>query len=292
MFSGHDYGKFFREEMRLALAANSGGIHEAIGAAVALDYGIHGVARGAGHGRNNRAIGAGEAIEQCGFSDVGPADDGDLNCVERSFGGAHRRGVRRRFRGSRAWRHRGNRRDRCRARRRRERRRLRARRTARRAVPARSCPTLFAAMRRGLPVLRSRRASSASSGVRPARASTTRTRRAAAFDGHFCLAQNFARDLGFVIGDESAGVHNFEVAIAPGGGAVDAIAGDAGLVGDDGAARAGEAVEERGLADVGPADNDQQRQRRWQGWDGCAHQSGEGESPALQCTAIGAIPCG
>ena len=35
--------------------------------------------------------------------------------------------------------------------------------------------------------------------------------------------------------------------------AVDAVAGDAGLIADDGAAGAGEAVEERGLADVGAA---------------------------------------
>ena len=42
---------------------------------------------------------------------------------------------------------------------------------------------------------------------------------------------------------------------APFGVAVEAVAGDAGLVADDGAARAHDAVEQRGLADVGAADD-------------------------------------
>ena len=43
--------------------------------------------------------------------------------------------------------------------------------------------------------------------------------------------------------------------------AVDAVASDAGLVADDGAARAGEAIEERRLADVGAAADGDERER-------------------------------
>jgi len=46
---------------------------------------------------------------------------------------------------------------------------------------------------------------------------------------------------------------------APFGFAIDAVAGDAGFVGDDGAARAGQAIEERGLAHVGASEDHQ----RW-----------------------------
>ncbi len=79
------------------------------------------------------------------------------------------------------------------------------------------------------------------------------------FDGDICLAQDFGRDEGFVVGDDAAGVDDFHFVAEPFGFAVDAVAGDAGLVGDDGAARAGQAIEERGLADVGAADDDE----RW-----------------------------
>ena len=70
-------------------------------------------------------------------------------------------------------------------------------------------------------------------------------------DGHVGLAQDFLRDQGFVVRDDAAGVNDLQGAAAPFGSAIDAVAGDAGLVGDDGAARAGETVEERGLAHVG-----------------------------------------
>ena len=75
------------------------------------------------------------------------------------------------------------------------------------------------------------------------------------FDGDASLAQNFSGDAGFVFGDDSAGVNDLKGAAFPVCGAVDAVAGDAGLVGDNGAARAGEAIEERGLAHVGASDD-------------------------------------
>ena len=75
------------------------------------------------------------------------------------------------------------------------------------------------------------------------------------FYRYACLAQNFAGDAGLVFGNDTARVHHFEVAAFPVGGAVDAVARDAGLVGDDRAARAGEAIEQRGLTHVGASDD-------------------------------------
>ncbi len=65
------------------------------------------------------------------------------------------------------------------------------------------------------------------------------------FKGDFCLAQDFGGDEGFVVGDDAAGVDDFERVAIPMTGAINAIAGDSWLVGDDRAARAGEAIEER-----------------------------------------------
>ena len=74
-------------------------------------------------------------------------------------------------------------------------------------------------------------------------------------DGDMGLAENLLRDESFIVGNNAAGVDDLERVAAPIGFAVDAVAGDAGLVGDDGAARAGQAIEERGLADVRAADD-------------------------------------
>src|ERR1700736_5051222 len=73
------------------------------------------------------------------------------------------------------------------------------------------------------------------------------------------LTQNFLRNQRFVVGNHSAGIDNFHGAATPFGFAIDAIAGDAGLVGDDGASRAGKSIEERGFADIRAAYNYQ----RW-----------------------------
>ena len=72
-------------------------------------------------------------------------------------------------------------------------------------------------------------------------------------EGGAGLEEDFGGDEFGVVGDDAAGVDQ-----AGGGGlpldeAVDAVAGDSGLVADDGAARTGEAIEERRLADVGAA---------------------------------------
>ena len=72
-------------------------------------------------------------------------------------------------------------------------------------------------------------------------------------EGGLGLAEDFGGDEGGVVGDDAAGVDDAGVAGLPLDEAVDAVAGDAGLVADDGAAGAGEAIEEGGFADVGAA---------------------------------------
>ena len=73
------------------------------------------------------------------------------------------------------------------------------------------------------------------------------------FEGGLGLAEDFGGDEGDVVGDDAAGVDDARVGGLPLDLAVDAVAGDAGLVADDGAARAGEAIEEGGLTYVGAA---------------------------------------
>ncbi len=81
-------------------------------------------------------------------------------------------------------------------------------------------------------------------------------------NGHARLAQNLARDGRLLIGDDAAGVHDFSGSPVPAHRAVDAVARDARLVGDDGAPRPGEAIEQCGFAHVGTPGNDDQRQLR------------------------------
>ena len=71
------------------------------------------------------------------------------------------------------------------------------------------------------------------------------------------LAENLGGDQRFVFGNDAAGIDHAQRPARPFGFAVETVAGDAGLVADDGAARSDEAVEERRFADVGAADNGQ-----------------------------------
>src|SRR4029077_5948689 len=74
----HHHAEFFSDQVGLALAANAGGVDEAINAAVPTDfdiYGVHGCAR---HGRDDGAFFANHAIEQGGFADIGASNNGDL----------------------------------------------------------------------------------------------------------------------------------------------------------------------------------------------------------------------
>jgi len=59
------------------------------------------------------------------------------------------------------------------------------------------------------------------------------------FNRDASLAQDFSGDAGFVFGDDSAGVDYLKGAAFLVCGAVDAVARDARLIGDDGTARAG-----------------------------------------------------
>ena len=70
-------------------------------------------------------------------------------------------------------------------------------------------------------------------------------------EGDAGLAVDFGGDEIFFFGENAAGVDDAQVTVFPFGVAVEAVAGDAGFIADDGAARAHDAVEERGLADVG-----------------------------------------
>ena len=73
-------------------------------------------------------------------------------------------------------------------------------------------------------------------------------------DGLLGLARHLAHDAGRVLGLEAAGIDDDELVPADLRVAVVAIARQAGEVGDDRVARLGQAIEERRLADVRPAD--------------------------------------
>src|SRR6516164_6602779 len=77
-------------------------------------------------------------------------------------------------------------------------------------------------------------------------------------EGQAGLAIDFRRDQGLVVRDNAPGVHNAGDAAIPADFAIDAVAGNAGLVAYDRAAALRELVEEGGFADVGAsADGDQ-----------------------------------
>ena len=75
------------------------------------------------------------------------------------------------------------------------------------------------------------------------------------FKGDFGLTKDFGGDEIFVVRNDAAGVDDTELVAAPFGFCVETVAGDTGLVADDGAAGSGEAIEERGFADVGASDD-------------------------------------
>ena len=79
----HDHAQFLSDEFCLALAANPGRVHEAIGTLPAAHDGVHGVARGSRHVGDDRALRARQPIEHCRFPDVGPPDDRDVDLAGR-----------------------------------------------------------------------------------------------------------------------------------------------------------------------------------------------------------------
>ncbi len=81
MLARHDHRELLGHQLGLALAADSGGVDEAVGLAVALDQFIDGIARGSGDGRDDGAAGSGQRVQQRRLADVGAADDGDLDSL-------------------------------------------------------------------------------------------------------------------------------------------------------------------------------------------------------------------
>src|SRR5208282_4803796 len=72
------------------------------------------------------------------------------------------------------------------------------------------------------------------------------------------LAEDLRRYEIFVVGDDSARIHNAKFVPEPFGLAIEAVASDAGFVSDDGAPRSGQVVEQRRFADVRAPDNGHQ----------------------------------
>jgi len=84
MLARHDDGELFSHQLRLALATDARGINEAKALAVPLDHFVHRVAGGARCWRDDGALRTRKAIQQCGFTDVGVADDSNFDFGNRS----------------------------------------------------------------------------------------------------------------------------------------------------------------------------------------------------------------
>ncbi len=71
----HHHAHLFRHQLGLALAADAGGVDEDVFHAVMQQALIHGIARGAGHRRDDGPLLAHQRIQQRGFADVRAAND-------------------------------------------------------------------------------------------------------------------------------------------------------------------------------------------------------------------------
>ena len=71
--------------------------------------------------------------------------------------------------------------------------------------------------------------------------------------GRAGLLENLAGDVIGILHHDAAGVDHFEAAAPVIGDALNAVARDAGLVADNGAALPGDAIEQGGFSDVRPA---------------------------------------
>src|SRR6266581_3315910 len=100
------------------------------------------------------------------------------------------------------------------------------------------------------------------------------------------LAQDFLRDQGLVVWDEAPGIDDFQLPAAPFGLAVDAVARDARLVGDDGTAGAGQTIEERGLTHVGAADDHERWEKACHKFLGRAHLGAAAFFGTFKCSAF------
>ena len=78
-----------------------------------------------------------------------------------------------------------------------------------------------------------------------------------------CLLTDLRQELTVIVENQSTGVHHLEVAVPPESVLVGAVTRDAGLIVDNRFPTATEAIDQRGLADVGASDDgdDGARQR-------------------------------
>src|SRR6185369_2408130 len=83
--AGHNYRNLFGDQLGLAFAANARRVHQAEVRVFEFKVGVNCVARRAGNGRNDDALGAGQAIDQRRLADVRTTDDGDADFALRRF---------------------------------------------------------------------------------------------------------------------------------------------------------------------------------------------------------------
>jgi hypothetical protein len=251
--AGHDHAEFFRDQRGFSFAANSRGVHEAIRPAIAGNFPVHVVHGGARSGRDDGAFFADQAIQQRGFADVGSADDGDFDDVVLLFfldgcddADLCQRRIEEIVNASAV---------------------LGRNRENRDANAIENGGVGF--LRHGIHFVYGDDKWFAGGaqeacqffveGRKSGLAIHHQDEQCGLLDGHMRLAQDFLRDYGFVVRNDAPGIDDFQRAAAPLCLAVNPIARYARLVGDDGAACAGQTVEERGLAHVGAAHNDE----RW-----------------------------
>src|SRR5713226_7941413 len=242
----HDHSQLLGDELGLALPPYPRGIHEAIFLAAVNHAGIHGVARRARLGRNNGALFAGQAVEQSGFADVGTPDNGHLHRLRGCLTGSLAR-----YGGPQRFKRRVEQIVHTRA-------MLGGKREHGFTKPVKHGSLRFLLRRvhfiggdeqrlPGLPqqsrkLLIERRHALARV--------HNQNQQPGLINGHARLAEDLARNGRLLIGDDAAGVHDLRGSPVPAYRAVDAVARDARLVGDDGAPRPRQPVEERGFAHV------------------------------------------
>src|SRR5208282_3793583 len=266
VFARHDYRKLLRHQPRFAFAADAGGINEANLAAFVLDDFIDGIARSAGDRRDDGAIGSRELIQQRGFADVRVPDDRDLDfmrllgswcaflcalpsnlsvlCVWLFDSRQHKKDRVEQIVNAASMLGRN-----------------------RKHVPH-SQGMKFAEQRIllvGVHLVDGEEERLAGARQKSRQLAIGTCDLGARIDDHDDGRGFFERNLGlaedfrgyevFVIGDDAAGIYNPKVVPTPFDLAIEAVAGNAGLVSDNGAPRSGQMVEERRLADVGAADD-------------------------------------
>jgi hypothetical protein len=279
MAARHDDGELLGHEVGFAFAADSGGVDEAESVAFEFDGFVNGIAGGSGDGRDDGAGGAGEGIEQGGFADVGAADDGYGGFVlfEFAVGAVRLRAERMCFEfvdgslvrfvfdgGRRSFRLLGDGSDDG---------------VEEFAdgeavfgadgvdVADAEAAEVFGFESHGFAfdLVNGEEDGLGAAGEETGEVVVGTGELGAGIDDHddglrfvegdLGLVVDFGGDEFGVVGDDAAGIHQAEAAASPVEFAIDAVAGDAGLVTDNGAATAGEAVEEGGFAHVGPADD-------------------------------------